>query len=195
MTTTGTKTLRELPEFYIRCALCFCLGHNKSCQTCDGQGYVRVPLGDVRAALQQTPQEPPRTGEKIRSLNQTITELVAYRYALRTVAESLLKYAEDTYPLDPSSSHREMEEADRRKRIIAEAKKVLYETVAEPEAVGQRTVTSEMVKAANLLVDDWTERGHGWAEGMAYEITKLLNVEPPSRSVQRREAKQKKDPK
>lgn len=65
---------------------------------------------------------------KMESLNRDLSSMIAYRHALRSVTERLLKYAEDTYPRCPENSVVELEEADGRRKLIADAKSILYET-------------------------------------------------------------------
>ncbi len=66
--------------------------------------------------------------ERERSLNQTISVLVSYRYQLRTVTENLLRHLESSCPYNTWGEDRVTEYIEERTRIISEAKAVLYET-------------------------------------------------------------------
>lgn len=71
------------------------------------------------------------------SLNNSLSEMVAYRHKLRIVAIDLLEYAKDTYPRVRGSSYRELEEAERRRTIIKNAEEVLFNTERTPSYTPQ----------------------------------------------------------
>ena len=52
------------------------------------------------------------------SLNATISGLISQRYALRTALTTARGYVNDIYPRDPSSSVRELEKCDRRRKLL-----------------------------------------------------------------------------
>ena len=62
------------------------------------------------------------------SLTADLAAMVNYRYLLRDVTERLLKYAGNVYPRCPEDSEQELEAAEERKALIADAKTILYET-------------------------------------------------------------------
>lgn len=91
--------------------------------------------------------------EACESLNRDLVSMVAYRHALREVTENLLKYVEDVYPRCPESSRRELEEADRRKRLIAEANAILHETALTPADEAIERIEQKAREVSRLIRD------------------------------------------
>lgn len=99
----------------------------------------------------------------LESLNRTISEMVAYRFKLRQVAESLLAYAENIHPYPSrSGDDRATEEELKRKEIVSAAKEVLYNTAMED--TGPETATLQ----CRECLQDWDTP----AETVRYEVDK-----------------------
>lgn len=115
------------------------------------------------------------------SLNATISGLISQRYALRTALTTARGYVNDIYPRDPSSSVRELEKCDRRRKLLDVVDAALNSEIAEqslsPSVVSQPSREREAPNQPAERCLEWLgpfqcERNAGHSESCQFDSSR-----------------------